>query len=361
MSEKLRTMGYNTQINNEFFRVLKSRVNSYFKENKISKKGGAKMWGKVIFSIGMYVAPFILLFTPVNFAWYMTVALFAMMGLGMSFIGLEIMHDSNHGSLSKRKWVNELLGKSLNLLGGNAEIWKIQHNQMHHTHTNIEGLDPDIEGHRWLRLNPSSEKKKIHRYQHIYGWFMYCLMTVSWITSHEFKLVKRFNENGVFKSAADKNKVLWQLIFWKLVYYALTLVLPLVFIAPWWGVLIGFFLMHGIAGLFLSSVFQSAHVVPDSIYSEQEKDGIIQNNWFAHQLSNTSNFAVKSKWFTWLVGGLNFQIEHHLFPNISHIHYPAISKLVRQTALEFQQPYNVESTFWSAIRNHGKMLKLLGR
>ncbi len=361
MSESTKTMGYNARMDKEFFRVLKSRVNTYFKENKISKKGGAKMWGKAIVSIMVYTVPFVLLFTPLNSSIWFTIGMFALMGVGASLIGLGIMHDANHGSLSNKKWVNTFLGYSLNLLGGNSKIWKMQHNQLHHTHTNVEGMDPDIEGNAILRLNPDKEKRRIHKYQHIYGWGLYSLMTVSWITAHEFKLIKRFKETGLIANIREKRQVLSQLIVWKVLYWFIFLGLPMIFIAPWWAVLIGFFLMHAISGLFLSMVFQSAHVVPTSDYKSKEKEGVIQNNWFVHQLSNTTNFAMKSKWFTWLVGGLNYQIEHHLFPNISHIHYPELSKLVKQTAQEFAQPYNTEPTFWSAVRNHGKMLKMLGR
>jgi linoleoyl-CoA desaturase len=102
-------------------------------------------------------------------------------------------------------------------------------------------------------------------------------------------------------------------------------------------------------------------VVPSSEYPTPDEEGQLQNNWAIHQMLTTANFSPKSSFFSWYIGGLNYQIEHHLFPNICHVHYRKISAIVKQTAQEFGVPYNVQPNFVKAVWSHGKMLKKLGR
>jgi linoleoyl-CoA desaturase len=87
----------------------------------------------------------------------------------------------------------------------------------------------------------------------------------------------------------------------------------------------------------------------------------MEDSWAVHQLLNTTNFSPGSKVTAWFIGGLNYQIEHHLFPQICHIHYPKISAIVAETAREYNLPYNVQKTFIHAIWEHGRMLKVLGK
>jgi linoleoyl-CoA desaturase len=285
------------------------------------------------------------------------------MGIGISGIGLSIMHDANHGAYSSKAWVNSALGALLNMLGGNAMNWKIQHNMLHHTYTNIDGLDEDIAPGKILRLSPHQPLNKIHRYQHIYGWFLYALMTVMWVTIKEFKQLIKWRGNGYFEAQGSTfGKALITLIFTKSIYFSYALVLPLVLTpTPWWLTLISFFVMHFIAGFILGIVFQPAHTVPDSEFPLPDDKGNMENTWAVHQMLTTSNFAPNNRLLSWFVGGLNYQVEHHLFTNICHIHYRELSKIVKATAEEFGLPYHSAPTFMEALRNHGALLKRLGR
>ncbi len=110
----------------------------------------------------------------------------------------------------------------------------------------------------------------------------------------------------------------------------------------------------------MSTVFQMAHVVNGVEQPLPNKNNIITNEWAVHQLRTTANFAKDNKLLNWYVGGLNFQIEHHLFPNICHIHYPKIAPIVEKTALDFGIAYNTKSTFLNALKSHIKRLKELG-
>jgi linoleoyl-CoA desaturase len=153
-----------------------------------------------------------------------------------------------------------------------------------------------------------------------------------------------------------------KLVISKLVYIAIWIIIPLVFFdLAWWKVLLGFFIMHYTAGLILSVVFQLAHVMDEAEMPLPEKDGTMKNTWAIHQLKTTVNFGAKSKIINWFTGGLNHQVEHHIFPNISHVHYGKISEIVKNTAKEFNLPYNEYKTTRKAVIAHFKFLKEMGQ
>ena len=283
-------------------------------------------------------------------------------GLGTAGIGLSIMHDANHGAYSKKNSVNKWLGKIINIVGGYAPTWKIQHNVLHHTYTNIEGYDEDIAPPKFLRFSPNAEHKKIHKFQHLYAWFFYGLMTFSWITAKDFRQLFRYKKMDLTKTENTKfNMLLGELIISKVIYYIMVLIVPILMIdIAWFWFPIFIFGLHFIAGSILGFVFQPAHVVPEVAFLDTPKDLSVENNFAIHQMETTANFAPRSRILYWLIGGLNYQVEHHLFPNVCHVHYKKISKIVRETAKEFDVPYHSHSTFFSAIKYHLKMLKAIG-
>ncbi|MFN7329064.1 MAG: fatty acid desaturase family protein, partial [Bacteroidota bacterium] len=264
---------------------------------------------------------------------------------------------------SDKAWLNELMGYSLNLVGANAFNWKIQHNVLHHSFTNVHDHDEDISPRGVLRLCPSTPWKHVHRYQFIYAWFLYGLMTIAWLGYKDFIRIVRYQRSGMAtKQRADIVKEWFILIATKLGYVAYIFVAPLLFTAiPWYQVLFGVILMHYVAGFILAIIFQPAHVVEGTEFPVPDENNTLETNWAAHQLRTTSNFGNKSQWFTWYVGGLNFQIEHHLFPNICHVHYKNIAGIVRKTAQEFGLPYKTFSTFMDALNGHARHLKTLGK
>lgn len=347
--------------NVEFYKTLQKRVRGYFKENKISKYGNFSMILKTIAMLTFYLAPLALLTFLFESTW-LIFAMWVVAGFGMAGVGLSIMHDANHGAYSKHKKVNSFVGAVLYLTGGSDAMWRIQHNVLHHTYTNVTGMDEDIDPGKVMRFSPHEERLPMHKYQHIYAWFLYGLMTIMWITVKDFKQLYRYKQMGLTQTQSGSfNKLLFITIISKIAYYAVFLAIPLIFsAAPWYVTVLGFLSMHYITGVILGAIFQPAHVVPSSNYPMPDESGNIKADWAVSQLFNTANFAPNSKLFSWYVGGLNFQVEHHLFPNICHIHYKKISKIVKQTAEEFNLPYNSEKTFVDALRVHGQMLKTLG-
>lgn len=347
----------------EFVNSLRKKVKSYFDDNGISRYGNASMVIKTIFMLSLFFIPYFLMITGVVANPALIVVCYILMGFGTAGIGLSVMHDANHGSYSRHKWVNKLMSYSMYIVGGYPPNWQYQHNVMHHGFTNIEGYDEDIDPGSVLRFSPNSPLLKHHRYQHIYSWFLYLLMTLTWTIDKDFKQVIRYFREGVeVVKGRSHTYIFTQLVITKILYYLYILVIPiLVLPIAWWAVVLLYIFMHFIAGFSLAVIFQTAHVMPTSKYPLPDDKGNIENNWAIHQMLTTSDYAQNNRILTWFVGSLNFQVEHHLFPTICHVHYKKLSEIVRQTAKEYNLPYYVQPTFASALKEHYKMMKSLGR
>lgn len=356
----MQTLKFVNKDKGQFTATLRKNVNNYFKEKRISSKGNFKMIFKTITMIACYLVPFILTLTLPMSGW-LIFPISIVMGIGMSGIGMGVMHDAVHGSFSKKGWVNKLFGTTMYLIGGNTFNWRVQHNILHHTYTNIEGFDEDIEPKGSLRLSKQTPLKRIHRFQHIYAFFLYCFLTLSRIVS-EFPRLVKYNKAGFTRQqGSTPKKEMTRLALTKAAYLVVILGLPLIFSAfSWWLILLGFLVMHLVAGILMSTVFQMAHLVEIAQQPVPDNHGVINNEWTIHELETTANFSRKSRLFGWLIGGLNYQIEHHLFPNICHVHYRNISPIVEKTALDFGIKYNVNRTFFGAIRSHVRLLRALG-
>ncbi|PLK44747.1 acyl-CoA desaturase [Emticicia sp. TH156] len=344
-----------------FFSVLRSKVDSYFHENQIQKTGGQKIMVKAICMLSLYLGSFALILSGQCALWQMWL-LTILMGVGVAGVGMSVMHDAIHGSFSEHHWINRLFGASLYLLGGNVYNWEIQHNRLHHTFTNIHEVDEDITGKFLLRLSCSDKLKRIHRFQHIYAFFLYSLMTLSflWKDFKEIALYNEMSKTGLVKSY-PRNEI-FRLLIGKVAYILVIGVLPMVVLNLSFGQwLIGFMTMHAIAGLILSTIFQLAHVVEGAHQPSPDEKGNIENSWAIHQLNTTSNFASRNYLLSWYIGGLDYQIEHHLFPHISHVHYRYISPIVRSTAEEYGILYNDKASFINGLDSHIRMLKHLGK
>ncbi len=348
-----------------FGSTVRKRVNDYFKTNNKSKTGDYRIWIKVFAMPLLYLAPFIiLLLYGTSFNLFIFYGLWLLMGIGIAGMGLGVMHDACHGSLSKSKKVNNFIGQAtLNFVAGSTINWKIQHNVLHHSYTNIDGYDEDISPSGVMRFSPNQPLKPFFRYQAYYAWFFYGLMTFIWVTFKDFGQLPRFNRMGLLKAQGKSyRKELTALIFRKIIYFTVFLFLPLYLIElPWYYIVSGWFFMHFLAGLILGVIFQCAHVIPSTSYPTLNDDKELENDAATHQMLTTANFANNNRLLSWFVGGLNFQIEHHLFPNICHIHYKAIAKIVKQTAAEFNLPYHNTPSFREALAGHAKFLDELGK
>lgn len=353
---------FNPNQHKEFIKELRTRVNGYFKSNNISRYGNLNMVLKSIFMLALYLIPYFLVVFNVFSNNWIVLSMWILMGMGMAGIGLSIMHDANHDVYSKNKKINKAMGYLINLVGGSVINWKIQHNVLHHSFTNIHDYDEDLDTGGLMRFSVHQKRNKFHKYQKYYAWLLYGLLTVSWSLKKDFIQLRRYQKIDLLKTQGiSYKKAYLNLIVVKALYFLQILVIPILFAhQAWWLTLIFFFAMHYVCGLILSTIFQAAHVVDETTFPIPDTAGKIENNWAVHQLATTANFAQKSRLFSWFIGGLNFQIEHHLFPNICHVHYRKISKIVKETAQEYQLPYYGDLSFFGALRSHYRLLSKLG-
>lgn len=346
-------------VSQSFHSELKKRVQAYFKESGKDATGNSSLYSKAIILAIAFILLYVHLvfFTPV--AW---VAILECVFLGgvVAAIGFNIMHDGAHGSFSNKKAVNAVAALSLNILGGNSFMWNVKHNVIHHAYTNIDGVDDDIDIKPWMRMSSTQPKYAIHRWQHIYFWFLYSLLYILWVFVLDYQkyFKRRIGTTPIKKMNFSDHVVFWGFKILNLILYV-GLPIYTVGLLSW---LVGFLTFSLVAGLIISIVFQLAHTVEHTHFPMPHVEtGKIEDEWAIHQLKTTANFAPKSKLISWYVGGLNFQIEHHLFPKISHIHYPQISKIIKDTCKEFGVEYIEYPKMRYAVASHIAFLKQMGR
>ncbi|MBL0054700.1 MAG: acyl-CoA desaturase [Chitinophagaceae bacterium] len=346
--------------NNEFYQSLKLAVDDYFETNHLKKTGDWRLFSKTIILVASALALYgSLMLAPLD-PW-IAVLFCALLGFTLASIGFSVMHDANHGSYSTNANLNDFLGMSLNAMGASSYFWKQKHNIIHHTYTNVDGIDDDIAKSPIIRQCETQKWVPAHKIQHLYLLPVYSLSTIFWIFIMDFK---KYFSGKIYTTEAWKMDTKEKLIFWgtKIFYLAVYMALPI-----WvWGFLpwlVGYLVMNATMGLVLSLVFQLAHVVENTEFEHVGMDTSkhIETAWAEFQIRTTANFAMDNKVISWFVGGLNFQVEHHLFPKVSHIHYPALSKILMQKCKEFNLPYNQYPTLSQAIASHFRMMRSLGR
>lgn len=308
-----------------------------------------------VWALGSYISLYF-----VDEAWGLIV-LCLVSGVGHTALGFNVFHDAIHGSLSHHKSINRFFAfLTCSLLGVSHYLWRFKHNYLHHQFTNVEAWDDDLETRDALKLSPKQKSLARYRYQHFYAPLVYSLTSLEWVFLKDFIQYFTLKINQYQK--IPPLKLIDHFEFWisKAIYFTFYVALPLVFFGPV-VFFIGLIIFHTSHSLAMASVFQLAHVMPDLEFPEVcPKTGTIDRDIQVSQLKTTVNFATKSAFMTWYSGGLNYQVEHHLFPRISHIHYPMISKIVKETAEEFQLPYHEIPTFGQALSAHFKALKKLG-
>ncbi|MCB0560674.1 MAG: acyl-CoA desaturase [Lewinellaceae bacterium] len=344
----------------DFYPEVRKRVDAYFKSKNIGKHANGAMIAKTVFILTVFIGSYVLLLSNI-FSPGVLLLLAIVNGFFTALIGLNIAHDAIHGAFSSNSIVNKAMGLWFNIVGANDYMWMITHNVVHHTYTNIPDHDEDIDQIPIIRLNPNQDLWPIHRFQYIYVFLFYPLASLSWVFLKDYK--KFFKSHiGSYDNSQHPRKEFYRLFFFKAVYYFLFLVLPFTLIElPWYYILVGFLALHFVEGLTLALVFQLAHTVEGTSFPAPDENGKIANSWAAHQMYTTANFARKNPVANFLFGGLNFQVEHHLFPRICHIHYRHIAPIVKQTAEEFHLPYIENETFIGAIGSHIRTLKKFGR
>ncbi|MGE0552278.1 MAG: fatty acid desaturase [Gemmatimonadales bacterium] len=342
-----------------FVRDVKREVAEYFESRGLSTKATAGMVVKTILLVtltfGSYAA--LLLLDP---SFLGALGLMVLTGIGFAGIGFAVTHDALHGAYSEKPWVNDLIGRLFDILGANGYMWKITHNVIHHTYTNIDGVDEDLTVSPLLRLSPGAPLRGVHRFQHVYAFLAYGMATVFWVFVKDFKYFFQ-RSLGPYQDKRHPTGEWINLFVTKAIYYSWSIVLPLTVLSlPWWQFAIAYLVMHLTAGAILGIVFQLAHVVEGTEYPLPDDKGRMEHQWLLHEMETTSNFARENRLLTWYVGGLNYQVEHHLFPKVCSEHYPAIGPIVERVAKRHGVPYLCQPTFMAAVRSHYRQLRRLG-
>jgi linoleoyl-CoA desaturase len=352
---------FNNKDRPEFYKELNKQVNAYFKDRNLSKYANLNKKVKTAFMVSLYFIPLIVLLTQELTTFWPIFGAYVIMSLGMSGIGLSIMHDANHGAYSANKKVNNVLGYLINCIGGYHVTWKIQHNVLHHSFTNIHEHDEDL-AQNVMRFSPDQKRKAIFKYQAYYCTLFYGLLSIFRFAVKDLQQLLRYNKMGLLKTQGlSFPACLIELILVKSLYLTVTLIIPMIILPiDGWQVFLSFFIMHYISGLIFAFIFQPAHILEEVDFYKVDEKGSVENNWAIHEMRTTANYANGSTIFAWFIGGLNHQIEHHLFPHVCHVHYKNISKIVKATAEQYNVPYHSHKTFLGAIKSHLTLMNQLG-
>lgn len=343
-----------------FRKALNQRVEDYFKQRGLPMKDVPAMYLKTVIILAWWVGAYLLILFG-GFPPLVNLALCVSFGLATAGIGFNIMHDGNHGAYSNHRAINTLMGMAGELLGTSSVFWRQKHNVWHHTYTNIAGLDEDLETSGLLRFSPHDTWKPAYRFQHLYVPFVYSLAGLQWLLFRDFQIY--FTGRTDAQHQYPRLRAMDRVVFWagKALILSILLVIPLL-VFPWWQVLIGFLVVMFTIGLALTTIFQLAHVMEQAQFPEPSGDPLhVENEWAVHEVQTTVDFAPGNKVLNWYAGGLNFQVEHHLFPHICHVHYPELSRIVKQTCQDFGIRYVSYPTWRAAIASHMRILKQLGQ
>jgi linoleoyl-CoA desaturase len=336
---------------------LNQRIDAYFEQTGLERDGGSAALFKTITIFAWATVSYLLLVFWAQ-SWWTALPLTVSLALALAGVGFSVMHDGSHGAYSKRPLINRLAAASLDFLGASSYVWRQKHNVLHHTYTNVDGVDDDINAAPFLRLAPSQPLRWFHRYQRLYfpvllGFFF----TTKWAVFDDFAVSIR-GRIGSQRIPRPRGWDIVQMIAGKLMFVSWAVVLPLMF-HPVLPVLICYALLAFVWGITLGIVFQLAHAVDEAEFSISSTERTtVARPWIEHQLATTVNFAMNNPIVTWYVGGLNFQVEHHLYPRIGHRHYPALAAIVREVARKHGAPYNEHQTMRAAVASH---LRFLGR
>ena len=342
----------------DFHRELRRRVDAWFIEQGRSKRDNPSMYLKTAIILAAFFGSYALLVFVAD-TWWQAVPLAIFLGLAMAGIGFNIEHDGGHNAYSRRPWLNRLTAFTLDMIGGSSYLWRWKHAVFHHTYVNIKGYDSDIDLGVLMRLSPHLPHFAHQRFQQWYVWPLYGVMAMKWHFYDDFRDLWS-GRIGERKYPRPRGFDLFALIAGKLVFATIAFVIPLLF-HPFWVVAAVYALTAAVAGVTLSIVFQLAHCVEAAAFVEPEAGREeVDNAWAVHQVESTVNFARDSRFATWYLGGLNFQIEHHLLPAICHVHYPALAPIVRQTCADFGVRYAEYAGFLHGLREHLAWLKRMG-
>lgn len=351
---------YLERNNTDFYLTLRRRIREYFKDQGTTKYANTLMVVKTIFWIGLFWACYFLILFG-EFSKPIMLLLAMVFGFAMLCISLNVGHDASHNSYSRNRKLNRVLSYVFEMIGASSYLWDIMHNKSHHSYINVHVSDVAIDADPFLRLSYDAPRRSIHRFQHIYGLFVYGLATLFWVVWKDFKYIMR-PRIGQDEVSGHPTSVWISIFITKIVYFTYMMVIPLMVLDISFGEwLLTFVLIHFVMGITLALTFQTTHAVEETLPPRIDDDRNIHNSWAVHTLEATSDYQPDSFILNWCFGGLNTHVAHHMFPDVCHIHYPAITRIIRATAEEYGMRYVENKNMLSALISHLKHLRNLGR
>lgn len=342
---------------NAFYIELKRRVDSHMTINGRRERDCPQMYLKTAIILITFVCSYVsLVFVASN--WMLAMPLAVLLAFATAAIGFNIMHDASHHAYSAKGWVNKIAALSLDMIGGSSFFWHWKHVVYHHNYANIYDFDTDIDLGVLGRFAPQSKRLPIHAFQQWYFWILYGVLVIKWNLYDDFRVAIQ-GRIGEHRYRPMRGSQLATFIIGKFAFFAIAFGTPLMFHSALTVVLV-YLLVAFIAGIVLSVVFQLAHTVEEASFPQPQLPGHMEKSWAVHQLEATVDFARKSSVAYWLLGGLNFQIEHHLFPRMCHTNYPFIAPVVEATCRDFGIKYNVHDSFRQGVVSHFRWLRRMG-
>lgn len=335
---------------------LKRRVENYFQQKHLRKRDNVRLYLKATFFLLWASGSYFILVFKVTHVWEAALALTSL-ALALTGIGFNIQHDGNHCGFSSKAWVNRLAGSTLDyFLGTSSFIWKQKHNILHHPFTNIPEVDDDVDVTFLIRLSQSQRRFWFHRFQHRYLWLLYGFVHLRYLY-YDYPIII-MGKIGKKKIPRLKGWELVTFVLGKFTFLVFAFVIPSL-LHPFWLVLVLYVAVSLGIGAVFSTVSQTAHMITETQHPDAKAD--VSTEWAIHQVKTTADYGTRNKLLTWYVGGLNHQVEHHLFTDIAHVHYPALARIVREMTEEYHLPYTVHRSFFSALKSHYNFLKLMGQ
>jgi linoleoyl-CoA desaturase len=343
-----------------FHADVKRRAAAYFEATGRVPWGGRAMHVKTGAILAWFAGSYVALLLLGDASAWLAAALTISVALATAGIGFSVMHDANHGAYSRSAVVNRAWGLALDFVGASSYLWRFKHNVHHHTYANIDGMDADIAAEPFLRLARSQRLRPFHRYQHVYAWPLYGVLAVKWWFVDDFLDLVR-GRIGRLPFPRPRGRELAALLAGKAVFLAWAIAIPAVVQRSGW--VVPLFLLGALSlGVVLATVFQLAHSVAEAeFHGAAPDDQRMPTGWAEHQVRATVDFAPSNRLLGWYVGGLNFQVEHHLLPSVCHVHYPALAGIVEATCVDHGVPYRAQHTLRAAIGAHYAFLRALGR
>jgi linoleoyl-CoA desaturase len=343
----------------DFIRETRREVELYLAPRRTQLRGRLELYVKAFVAFGVLAASWVSL-VLVRPGLLLGLLSLAGLSLGAILVGFCIQHDANHGAYFRTRRANHLMGWTADaLLGISSYAWRVKHNVAHHTYTNVDGYDDDINQTPFLRLMPTQKSHRWYRLQHLYIWPLYSVMVIRWQIGADAAAIVR---GRIANSAlhAPKRWDLAGLVVGKLLFLGWAIVIPLL-VYPWWVVALGYVGFTMLTSLVTATTFQLAHCVEEADFTTAEELEASKRVWAVHEVETTVDFCPRNSVLTWLLGGLNYQIEHHLFPRVAHTHYPRIAEIVRRNAVRHGVRYTVQPSLRAALRSHHRHVRALGR